>query len=467
MPTRRQFVGSVGASLLLAPFINMGLQREARAANKAKRLLVFCTMGTYPPLWTPTVSGESISSWSAMTQPLSAVASNVVLVEGMPSGNPNDGHGASDSLTGQGFGYYGQGVVKTSVDQFVAAQMIKQGINRPISSLLLGANCNDGGGVTQFYGGPNGGNLPTIGSPLSAYNTVFGAALPSSSSSSSGSGGSGGSGMTAQALLQRRQSILDTITGEINSLESTLGSNEKVKLDAHLDSIRQLENKLQTTLGTSSTGAGGGGGGGGNTVVSCNKPSAPGGDSSFQFMGGMDALAANLVHQQIIVSAFACDFTRVACLEYGNDQKLMVNASGIPYDDQHGGYIHSGAASNYANLVKFEAYLATQFANIIKALQAVPDPLGSGGQTLFDNTLMIWARDMGDAQNHNQQSMRFVLASGSGGYLKTASGGRYINSTERHERILLNVCEAFGITNYSGFGDPMLPTKQPLPNIAA
>ncbi len=464
MPTRRQFVGSVGASLLLAPFINMGLQREARAANKAKRLLVFCTMGTYPPLWTPGTSGESITSWSAMTQPLSAVASNVVLVEGMPSGNPNDGHGASDSLTGQGFGYYGQGVVKISVDQFVANQLVKQGINRPISSLLLGANCNDGGGVTQFYGGPNGGNLPTIGSPLSAYNTVFGAALPPSSSG--GSGGSGGSTNSAQALLARRKSILDTITAEITSLESTLGSNEKVKLDAHLDSIRQLENKLQATLGTSSTGAGGGGGGG-NPVVSCTKPSAPGGDSSFQFMGGMDALAANLAHQQIILSAFACDITRVACLEYGNDQKLMVNASGIPYDDQHGGYIHSGAASNYANLVKFEAYLATQFANIIKALKAVPDPLGTSGQTLFDNTLMIWARDMGDAQNHNQQSMRFVLASGNGGYLKTASSGRYVKSTERHERILLNVCDAFGITNFSGFGDPMLPTKQPLPNIAA
>ncbi len=186
-----------------------------------------------------------------------------------------------------------------------------------------------------------------------------------------------------------------------------------------------------------------------------------------QVMGDLDALAANLLHQQLIVSAFACDMTRVACLEYGNDQKLMVNTTGLPYDDQHSGYIHSGGASGYANLIKFEAYLATQFVNLIKALKAVPDPLGSGGQTLFDNTLVVWARDMGDAQNHNQQSMRFVLASGSGGYLKTASGGRYVSSTERHERILLNVCEAFGITNYTAFGDPALPTKQPLPNIAA
>jgi Protein of unknown function (DUF1552) len=446
MPTRRQFMGSVGAGLLLAPFIDAGLQRKANAAGaSSKRLLLFCTMGTYPPLWTPTVAGETISAWSAMTQPLSAAADDIVLVEGMPSGNPNDNHGSSDSLTGQGFGYYAvnnRPVVKSSVDQFIASGLLKSGVNRPIASLLLGANCNENGGITQFYGGANGGNLPTIGSPLSAYNTVFGAAMPSGSTPSS-----------SAALIKRRQSILDTISGELTSLQATLGSNEKAKLDAHLDSIRQLENKL----------SGGSGSGGG----ACTKKAAPGADGAYQFMGDMDAMAANILHQQIIVSAFACDITRVASIQYGNDQKLMVNAMGLPYDDQHGGYIHSGAASNYANLVKFEAYLATQFVNLIGALKAAPDPLGTAGQTLFDNTLVVWTRDMGDAQNHNQQSMRFVLASGNGGYLKTAKGGRYVASTERHERILLNACEAMGITDYAGFGDPMLPTKQPLPGIRA
>jgi hypothetical protein len=424
------------------------MHREAKAANgTAKRLLVFCTMGTYPPLWTPKVSGETISSWSAMTQPLSAAADDIVLVEGMPSGHPNDGHGSSDSLTGRGYEYIAVNnvpVPKLSVDQFVAASLAKGGVNRPIASLLLGANCNENGGLTQFYGGPNGTFLPTISSPLSAYSTVFGAVAPSS----------GGSNMSAQASLARRKSILDTITGEITGLQATLGSNEKAKLDAHLDSIRQLENKLM------SAGAAGGSG-------SCTKPATPGADSTLQFMGDMDAIAANVLHQQIIVNAFACDITRVACLEYGNDQKFMVNAPGVPFDDQHGGFIHSGAPSNYANLVLFEAYLATQFVNLISALKMVPDPLGSAGQTLFDNTLLVWARDMGDAQNHNQQSMRFVLASGKGGYLKTAKGGRYVSSSERHERILLNVCEAMGVTDYTGFGDPKLPTKQPLPGIRA
>jgi hypothetical protein len=42
-----------------------------------------------------------------------------------------------------------------------------------------------------------------------------------------------------------------------------------------------------------------------------------------------------------------------------------------------------------------------------------------------------------------------------------------VESTERHERILLNICDAFGITSFTGFGDPVLPNKTPLSNIAA
>jgi hypothetical protein len=181
----------------------------------------------------------------------------------------------------------------------------------------------------------------------------------------------------------------------------------------------------------------------------------------------MDALAANKVHQDIIVNAFACDITRIAAIQFGNDQKLMVNAPGLPYDDEHGGFVHSGQASNFANLIKFETYLSQQFAALVTALKSRPDPLDST-KTLLDGTLVAWCRQMGDAVNHDMKSMRFVLASGNnGGYLKTSANGRYIQSSERHERILLNLCEAMGLTSYAGFGDPKLANKTPLPNIAA
>ena len=119
--------------------------------------------------------------------------------------------------------------------------------------------------------------------------------------------------------------------------------------------------------------------------------------------------------------------------------------------------------------MKFEAYLATQFVNIINLLKGFQDPEDSS-KTLFDTTLMLWARDMGDADQHNQQSMRFVLASGSnGGYLKTAAGGRYIKST--------SATSASCSTSARRWASPASPAsaipgltgtaKTPLPNIAA
>ena len=342
----------------------------------------------------------------------------------MPSGNPNNGHGASDSLTGQGFGYYGQGVIKISVDQFVAKKLVAAGINRPIGSLLLGANTSDNGGISQFYGGATGGNLPTIGSPLSAFNTVFGGMLPA--------------GTSAAALLARRQEHPRPHQERDDDAQGRWAQREG-EARRPPDSIRQLENKLNTSMP-----AGG----------ACTKPAAPGADSTLQFMGGLDALRRTGSPEHHRQRLRLRHHARRRASQYGNDQKLMANAPGLPYDDQHGGFIHSGASTNFANLVKFEAYLASQFVDDDQPAQGACPTRTTPSKTLFDTTLMVWARDMGDAVQHDQQSMRFVLASGTGGYLKTAASGRYIKSTERHERILLNVCEAMGITSFAGFGDP-------------
>jgi hypothetical protein len=441
LPSRRQFAASAGAGLLLSPFLRLGSDKQAHAAaKKSKRLLLFCTMGTNPSMWTPTgISGETITTFSKMTEPLAAIKDSIVLVEGMPTGNISNGHGAPDALTGMGHGWY-NGALKISVDQFVASKLPGLGVNRPIASLLLGANTSEGSN-TMFYGGAaNGGNnLPTIGSPLSAFTTVFGGALPT--------------GVSASSLLKRRQSMLDIVKNESMALRNSLGTAERAKLDRHLDSVRQLENKLTASMMP--------------TTGTCMKPATPGADSTFTYMSALDGVKVNQVHLDIIANAFACDITRVASIQFGNDQKFMVNLPGrLPYDDQHGGFIHSGASTNFKNLVEFERYLAEQFVAVVNKLKGLADP-EEPAKTLFDTTLIAWCRDMGDAVAHDQKSMRFVLASGAGGYLKTAAGGRYIKSTERHERILLNIIDAMGITSFAGFGDPGLPTKMPLANIAA
>jgi hypothetical protein len=453
--SRRQLTIGAGAGLLLAPFVSMLRAGPSGAATtkQAKRLLVFCTMGTKPDSWKPTASGESISAWSAMTQPLSAIKDNVVLVEGCPASTPGDGHGSPAGLTGMGNGYYAVNNVQQlaiSVDQFVADKLKKAGINRPLASLVLGADTT--GGVTMSYRG--GKAVAPIASPSSAFSTAFGGV-----SSGGGTMTGGGTPTTPDAALKRRKSILDLVKGEIGEVRNRVGTAEQSKLDAHLESIRSLENKL-----TQSSGGGTDVGSNPNAAKACAGLAKPS-DAS----GTHPAIANDLLHLDILVNALACDITRVGVIQFGTDQGLQVDLPNLQ-GDQHNGFIHSGAGENFKSLIAFEAWLATQFAKVVNNLKTKPDPDGGGG-TLYDSTLVVWARDMGDAVNHDMKDMRFVLAGGAGGYLKQAAGGRYVNAGggtgNCHERVLLNVLEAMGITDYAGFGDPALTNKTPLSGLAA
>ncbi|WP_437599666.1 DUF1552 domain-containing protein [Sorangium sp. So ce590] len=423
---RRAFLkglgASAGASFLFTPFLDSIAQ--AAPGKKPKRLLLFCTMGTAPQIWKPaSVSGET-PTFSESTSPLADVKQHVVLVDGLPSGNPGNNHGAPDGLTGLGFSDPAKLI---SVDQFIADKLVAGGTKTLIPSLLLGAESTVNNGRSPYY---RKDNLPTIASPKSAYTTLFGSAIPSNT--------------TSDDLLRRRRSVLDNLKSEIATLKGNLGSEQKYKLDLHLDSIRQLEERL------SSAPSGEGG--------ACGAPATPAGDPS-------DPLAANLLHMDLIVGAFACDITRVAAIQWGSDQAMTVELPDIGLrGEEHGTMIHTGAPA-HLDLIKLEKWLAQRFVDLITKLKAIPEADGSG--TLFDNTLIAWCRDMGDSPNHNMNEMKFVLASGEGGYLKTSPGGRYLRSNERHERVLLSLCDAMGVTSFSGFGDPNLQAKSPLPGLAA
>ncbi|WP_437589859.1 DUF1552 domain-containing protein [Sorangium sp. So ce1000] len=434
--SRRKFLkgvgASLGASLLFSPFYDS--IANAAPGKKPKRLLIFFTMGTAPSIWKPTsVSGET-PTFSESTSPLAEIKENIVMLDGLPSGSPSNNHGSADGLTGMG--YYSNGPFGLiSVDQYIVEKW-KSG-NGPatqIPSLLLGAAVE--GGKTGFY---KGTNLSPIASPVSAYSTVFTGVKPSNP-------GSNDNG-AAEEQLRRRRSVLDNLTSELTSLKGNLGKEQQYKLDLHLESIRQLENRLSNTM----TQGGGGTG-------ACSAPGSPTGDMT-------NGLKANQLHLDIIVGAFACDITRIAAIQWGSDQMMNANLSEISLSgEEHNGMIHTGAPA-HLDLIKLEKWLHQQFVAVVKKLKATPEADGSG--TLLDNTLVAWCRDMGDAPNHTQNEMKFVLASGTGGYLKTAPNGRFIKSSERHERVLLSLCDAMGVTDFSGFGDPALPNKSPLPGIAA
>jgi Protein of unknown function (DUF1552) len=438
--TRRGLLKTAGAGLIAAPFLSLLDGKPARAAGRIKRVLFFCTMGTQPEIWTPTgISGDSITTFSSSTQPLAAIRDNIVLVEGLSSGTPTEGHGCPQALCGQGSQYEQS---TTSVDQFIADKLKGMGVSTPIPALLVGDVTGEANtGKVMFR--RNGTLVYPLASPRTVFNTVFGNFVPMN-------------GTGVDTLNKRRLATCSLIEDDIGELQARLGPRERNRLQRHYDSIRQIQTRLMQ-MPTMPMG-------------SCAVPAMPT-DSS-------NALTNNRMHLDLIVNAFACDITRVGGIHYGNDQSLKVELPSVPLSgNEHGDFIHAGATEGFARLAKFEAWLAGEFAYVVQQLKMRDEADGSG--KLLDNTLVIWCRDFGEANEHTMNSMRFVLAGGANKYLKTSAMGRYVkgaatkttavatNAPDRHERILLNVCDALGISDYAGFGDPGLTTyKKPYENIA-
>lgn len=432
--SRRTWLKTLAAGTALLPFLDIESPAHAAPSGPAKRVVLFCTMATVPSIWTPTsVSGENNFVMAESTSPLDAIRKHLVMVEGMPSANTGDNHGSPDGLTGLGFGASGQSQL-ISVDQFIADKLAAGGAKSSVPSLLLGAEATANGGKTMFN---RQNNLPTISSPLAAFKAVFGGAPAG--------GSTGGGSMPTDQLLKRRKSTLDAISSQIKTLQNNVGSEAKQRLELHLESIRQIEGRLS--------------GGGGGQIAGCGQDLAATDDTS-------NVLKANQVHLDILASALACNATRVAGIQFGSDQVMQVDLPELGLQgDEHGLMLHSGAGDGFKKLIALEKWLSQRFVELVQKLEATPDPDGNGN--MLDNTLVVWARDMGDGSAHNQESMRFVFAGSS--YLKKDPNGRYIDfkGGQRHERALLSICEAVGVTDFKGFGDPGLANKTPLSELKA
>lgn len=421
---RRDFAMAAGLGAMFAPFVKLITPSQAQTElGPAKYLFIFFTNGTEPAVWSPRGSSISSITHSVMTEPLAPLNDNLVLVERLDSRGTAGSHGAPGGLTGAQF----SGHPLISVEQYISDQLRASGVTTQIPNLILGGVSSEA--QSTFY--RDNRVLTPIFSPSAAYAAIFSGGVPSIPDTSGSSGGSGES--AAQAHLRRRKSMLDALNGEIAQLSQTLGAEERAKLEAHTQSLRQMEERLaqqEEALNNPDP-----------MPVQCSIPSDPG--------VGSEALLSSVLHMDLAINAFACDLTRVAAVQFGHHQNTQVNLPevGAP-GDWHNGFMHSD--NPRTRLVNLERWLSAQFVAAANKLKATPAPDGNG--SLFDQTLMVWARDMGDGVLHDGTDMRFVLSGGAGGYLR--SGPSYIDGGgQAHSKVLFNLLEAMGISDPSGLGD--------------
>lgn len=388
-----------------------------QAAPRAKRFITFFTPnGTVPSHWRPTGTSSAFSFGpGTILEPLAAHASDLVVVDGLNFvGASNHEGGMAAMLTGTP-GVMGESR-GMSVDQFIATRLAAP---TRFASLELGVATSAWGGGTQTrmsYSGP-GVFVTPDDQPSRVLERLFGPAMPAA-------------GMDAK--LQRQQAVIALNRRQLLRLRGQAPMGDQKRLDLHLQALDRLEQRLAPGAPTMSAG--------------CARPTFgaianPGAYSAFPEVGA--------AQMDLLVAALACDLTRVASLQWSHTVSPVV-FSWLGLTEAHHELSHMADqdAAGVGRFVTAERWFATQFGLLLDKLKATPDPLGGG--SLFDTSLVLWCKEMGDSRLHVCESVPMVLAGKANGALMP---GRYLRTSgEPHQKLLVSLCHLMGLDNAS-FGD--------------
>jgi hypothetical protein len=299
-----------------------------------------------------------------------------------------------------------------SVDQAVANAI---GLDTPYKSLELGVRATDNDVQGRIsYAGP-GQPLPPTNDPAQVYDRLFGASMRAP--------------IDPNDPADARQSVLDTVKEQFELLRPGLSSADQQKLEAHLELVRDVERRLN--IGVSGT--------------ACSSPLPP---PTLDPSSETDMEFVSRAHLDLLASAFACDLTRVASVQYSTG----FNKIRYPWlDSLREGHAlsHTGPTdqAGQEELIKRAAWHAGELAYFLDRLAQIPEGDGS----VLDNTLVLWGNEISQGNTHSHDNIPYLIAGNAGGAIET---GRYLEAGGRSNcDLLLSVLHAFGI-EADTFGHP-------------
>ena len=231
-----------------------------------------------------------------------------------------------------------------------------------------------------------------------------------------------------QRIRASRGSVLDAVNESFTQLNTRVGVEDRIRLEAHADKIRQLENTL----------------GAGIPLPGCETPTVgnlggydPTNNSDF----GSDYAAP--VMMDLGVMALACDLSRVASFQFahGHAPEFAWLNQNIP-----GGFtgwhdmIHLArdTPDGRAPMIAAMQWYTEMFVYLLQQLASIPE----GDGTMLDNTLVLWLSEFGDGNGHNSQNLPAVLGGNICGRVNT---GQHLDHSDRSVGDLgTTVLNAFG-----------------------
>jgi hypothetical protein len=403
--SRRTLLKGMGVALALPLLEAMRpvLALAAPASSLPNRMaFLYVPNGIHIPDWTPATTGADFQlPW--ILEPLQPFKDDVLVLTGLtcdkarPHGDGGGDHARAMSafLTGsQPRKTSGADIkVGVSVDQ-VAAQKIGQQTRFPSLEIgcdrgLQSGNCDTG------YSCAYSANLswraeatpmPKEVNPKLVFERLFAGPLKEEADA-------------GRAKRDRyNKSILDFVSEDAGQLRRSLGVNDQRKLDEYLNSVREVETRIElASRGPEEPPPG------------AVKPEGIPKDYEQHIRLLCDLLAL----------AFQGDLTRVSTFVFANEgSNRSYKFIGVP-EGHHDLSHHGGDRTRQEKLKKINRFHVARFGYLLGRLKGSRE----GGGTLLDNCMVVYGSGISDGDRHDHDDLPILLA-GKGG--RTIRPGRHV-----------------------------------------
>src|SRR5687768_2757785 len=308
----------------------------------------------------------------------------------------------------------------TSVDQVLAQ---RYGNSTKVPSLVLGcekSNPSVHKNYSMLYSSHISWSSPTTPTPLEIYPALAFDRL------------------FKDDVSKGDSSVLDSVLTDAADLRRDLSTNDQRKLDEYLDSVRDVEQRIENA------GKRGEMQGWRPTLTKPNIPRPADGIPQ-------DIAEHMRLMCDIMVLGFQTDTTRITTLKLNNDHSsLRFPNLGVDYMIHH-----LLSHSDTADWLKVNQFFLEQVAYIARKLDGIQE----GERTALDNTMLMYCSSMLTG-SHDATQLPVIILGGAGGRLK---GGRVLDYKDKPNRqmcrLYLSMMDKCGVRPGT-FGDATTPLEE-------
>jgi hypothetical protein len=387
---------------------------QTAAKPKVRMGFVYFPHGAVMKNWVPEKTGADFE-FSPILKPLAPYKPYVTIVSGLRNkgGESSDPHGI---MAGTWLSCVGPKDRDGTGDRGVTADQIAArhiGQDTALPSLEVageggGSACAAGvascgfGGSTAFRTPSQ--SLPMETNPRKVFYQMF---------------GQGDTSEERVALLEESGSVLDYVTQASDSLKRKLGEADKAAVSDYMDSIREVERRVQKMAA--------------NSKSLSNLPNAPLGIPE-DFTELLD------VHFEMIALAWQTDQTRIASFMIAKEVSMrtynMVGVSDAFHPLSH----HQNDPAKLERLTRIQSYHTERFARFAKRLAGMKE----GNGTVLDQSIVLFGSNMSNSDLHNNDPLPSVVLGKGGGAIKGAQHLHYPQDTP-HANLLLTLLQRAGV----------------------